>query len=286
MRILPAVIALVILVLLSSSVFVVRENELAALFQFGAIQRTDFKPGLHFKLPSPLQSVRTFDRRVLTLESEQPERYLTSERKDVKVDFFVKWRIADVARFYTASAGDPQVTNQRLLPVIRQALGKEINERKLAEVVSSERSNVMEQLLERANTAVKELGIDIIDVRIKRIELPDEVSESVYNRMSAERKKVANDLRSRGTEASETIRADADRQRQVLLAEAERDANRLRGEGEASAAEIYAKAYQRDPEFYGFYKSLQTYREGLKGKDTILLLDPKSELFQYLGNPK
>ena len=286
MRILPAIIALVLLVLLSSSMFVVRENELAALFQFGAIQRTDFKPGLHFKLPAPFQSVHTFDRRVLTLESEQPERFLTSERKDVKVDFFVKWRIADVSRFYTASAGDPSVANQRLLPVIRQALGKEINERKLAEVVSSERSNVMEQLLERANAAVKELGIDIIDVRIKRIELPDEVSESVYNRMSAERKKVANDLRSRGTEAAETIRADADRQRQVLVAEAERDSNRLRGEGEAAAAEIYAKSYQRDPEFYAFYKSLQTYREGLKGKDTILLLDPKSELFQYLGAPK
>lgn len=285
MRILPVIVALVLLMLLSSSMFVVRENELAALFQFGAIQRTDFKPGLHFKLPL-FQVARKFDRRVLTLESEQPERYLTSERKDVKVDFFVKWRIKDVQRYYTASSGDSQVTNQRLLPVVRQALGKEINERKLAEVVSSERSNVMDQLLERTNAAVKELGIEIIDVRIKRIELPDEVSESVYNRMSAERKRVANDLRSRGNEAAETIRADADRQRQVLLAEADRDASKLRGEGEAAAAEIYAKAYQKDPEFYGFYRSLETYRESLKGKDTILLLDPKSELFQYLASPK
>jgi membrane protease subunit HflC len=164
---------------------------------------------------------------------------------------------------------------------VRQALGKEINQRKLQEVVSGERSNVMEQLRQSSEAAVEDLGIQIIDVRIKRIDLPEAVSDSVYKRMRAERKRVANELRSTGTERSETIRADADRQRQILVAEAERDANRLRGEGEAAAAEIYAKSYQHDPDFYAFYRNLEAYRVSLKGKDTVLLLDPKSEFFKY-----
>jgi len=279
MKLVSLIVALLLAALFASSIFVVRENELAALFQFGRVVSTDFKPGLHFKLPM-VQSVRTFDRRVLTLES-QPEPYLTSEKKDVSIDFFVKWRIKDVSKFYTASSGDVGIANQRLLPVVRQALGKEINERKLAEVVSGERSSIMEQLLAQSSSAVEELGIQLIDVRIKRIELPDTVSESVYNRMRAERKKVANELRSTGTERSETIRADADRQRQVLLAEAERDSNQVRGEGDAAAAEIYAKAYNRDPEFYSFYRSLEAYRQAMHGRDTTFVLDPKSEFFRY-----
>ena len=277
-----AVVALLLVAILgSSSAFIVRENELAVLFQFGAVQRTDFGPGLHFKLPL-VQNVRKFDRRILTLDSE-PERFLTSEKKDVFVDFFVKWRIADVSKFYTASSGDEQLAAQRLAPIVRQALGREINSRKLQEVISAERTNVMEQLRESASKAVTELGIELVDVRIKRIDLPEEVSDSVFRRMRAERFKVANELRSQGQEQSETIRADADRQRQVLLAEAQRDAQTWRGEGDAKAAAIYARAYGKDAEFYAFWRSLQAYRESFRNKDGVIVLDPDSELFEYFG---
>ena len=277
-----AVVALLLVAILgSSSAFIVRENELAVLFQFGAVQRTDFGPGLHFKLPL-VQNVRKFDRRILTLDSE-PERFLTSEKKDVFVDFFVKWRIADVSKFYTASSGDEQLAAQRLAPIVRQALGREINSRKLQEVISAERTNVMEELRESATKAVTELGIELVDVRIKRIDLPEEVSDSVFRRMRAERFKVANELRSQGQEQSETIRADADRQRQVLLAEAQRDGQTWRGEGDAKAAGIHARAYSRDAEFYAFWRSLQAYRESFRNKDGVIVLDPDSELFEYFG---
>ena len=281
MKPIAVVAALLLAILASSSAFIVRENELAVLFQFGAVQRTDYAPGLHFKLPL-VQNVRKFDRRILTLDNE-PERYLTSEKKDVFVDFFVKWRILDVSKFYTASSGDEQLAAQRLAPIVRQALGREINSRKLQEVISAERSNVMEELRESANKAVAELGIQIVDVRIKRIDLPEEVSDSVFRRMRAERTKVANELRSQGQEQSETIRADADRQRQVLLAEAQRDAQTWRGEGDAKAAAIYSRAYGEDAEFFAFWRSLQAYREAFRNKDGVIVLDPKSELFEYFG---
>lgn len=281
MKPIAVVAALLLAILASSSAFIVRENELAVLFQFGAVQRTDYAPGLHFKLPL-VQNVRKFDRRILTLDNE-PERYLTSEKKDVFVDFFVKWRILDVSKFYTASSGDEQLASQRLAPIVRQALGREINSRKLQEVISAERSNVMEELRESANKAVADLGIQIVDVRIKRIDLPEEVSDSVFRRMRAERTKVANELRSQGQEQSETIRADADRQRQVLLAEAQRDAQTWRGEGDAKAAAIYASAYGEDAEFFAFWRSLQAYREAFRNKDGVIVLDPKSELFEYFG---
>lgn len=281
MKPIAVIAALLLAVVASSSAFVVRENEIAVLFQFGAVQRTDYAPGLHFKLPL-VQNVRKFDRRILTLDNE-PERYLTSEKKDVFVDFFVKWRILDVSKFYTASSGDEQLAAQRLAPIVRQALGREINSRKLQEVISAERSNVMEELRESANKAVADLGIQIVDVRIKRIDLPEEVSDSVFRRMRAERTKVANELRSQGQEQSETIRADADRQRQVLLAEAQRDAQTWRGEGDAKAAAIYASAYGEDAEFFAFWRSLQAYREAFRNKDGVIVLDPKSELFEYFG---
>ena len=281
MKPIAVVAALLLAILASSSAFIVRENELAVLFQFGAVQRTDYAPGLHFKLPL-VQNVRKFDRRILTLDNE-PERYLTSEKKDVFVDFFVKWRILDVSKFYTASSGDEQLAAQRLAPIVRQALGREINSRKLQEVISAERSNVMEELRESSNKAVADLGIQIVDVRIKRIDLPEEVSDSVFRRMRAERTKVANELRSQGQEQSETIRADADRQRQVLLAEAQRDAQTWRGEGDAKAAAIYASAYGEDAEFFAFWRSLQAYREAFRNKDGVIVLDPKSELFEYFG---
>jgi len=281
MRTVGIVIALAAALLLSTSVFVVNERELAVLFQFGAVQDRKFEPGLHFKLPF-LQNVRKFDSRILTLDS-QPERLLTSEKKDVSVDFFVKWRISDVRSFYKATSGDEAIANQRLSPIVRQELGKAFNERTLRDVVSGARADVATIILKSTKDAVADLGIEIVDVRIKRIDLPDEVSESVYRRMRAERTKVANELRSQGTEQSETIRAEADRARQVNLAEAERDAAQLRGEGEAEAAEIYAKAYERDPEFYAFYRSLEAYRESFRNKDGVLVLDPDSEFFKYFG---
>jgi membrane protease subunit HflC len=281
MRTVGIVIALAAALLLSTSVFVVNERELAVLFQFGAVQDRQFAPGLHFKLPF-LQNVRKFDRRILTLDS-QPERLLTSEKKDVSVDFFVKWRISDVRAFYTATSGDEAIASQRLAPIVRQALGKAFNERTLKDVVSGGRADVAKVILDSTKGAVADLGIEMVDVRIKRIDLPDEVSESVYRRMRAERTKVANELRSQGTEQSETIRAEADRARQVNLAEAQRDAAQLRGEGEAEAAQIYAKAYERDPEFYAFYRSLEAYRESFRDKDGVLVLDKDSEFFKYFG---
>ncbi|HET7844968.1 MAG TPA: protease modulator HflC [Xanthomonadales bacterium] len=282
MRTTSIVVALAAALLLSMSVFVVNERELAVLFQFGAVQPREFQPGLHFKWPF-LQNVRKFDRRILTLDSK-PERYLTSEKKDVSVDFFVKWRIANVTKFYTTTQGDEGTANARLTPIVRQALGKAFNERTLRDVVSGARSDVADIILKATKGAVADLGIEIVDVRIKRIELPEEVSESVYRRMRAERTKVANELRSQGTEQSETIRAEADRARQVNIAEANRDAATLRGEGEAEAAGIYAKAYERDPEFYGFYRSLEAYRESFRNKDGVLVLDPDSEFFRYFGD--
>lgn len=281
MRTASIVIALAAALVLSTSVFVVKESELAVLFQFGAVQPREFPPGLHFKWPF-LQNVRKFDRRILTLDS-QPERYLTSEKKDVYVDFFVKWRINNVTRFYTSTSGDEAIANQRLSPIVRQALGKAFNERTLKEVVSGGRADVAQVILDATKDAVDDLGIEVVDVRIKRIDLPDEVSESVYRRMRAERTKVANELRSQGTEQGETIRAKADKERQVTLAEAGRDAAQARGEGEAEAAKIYAAAYTKDPEFYAFYRSLEAYRESFRNKDGVLVLDPDSEFFKYFG---
>ncbi len=281
MRTASIVIALAAALVLSTSVFVVKESELAVLFQFGAVQPREFPPGLHFKWPF-LQNVRKFDRRILTLDS-QPERYLTSEKKDVYVDFFVKWRINNVTRFYTSTSGDEAIANQRLSPIVRQALGKAFNERTLKEVVSGGRADVAQVILDATKDAVGDLGIEVVDVRIKRIDLPDEVSESVYRRMRAERTKVANELRSQGTEQGETIRAKADKERQVTLAEAGRDAAQARGEGEAEAAKIYAAAYTKDPEFYAFYRSLEAYRESFRNKDGVLVLDPDSEFFKYFG---
>lgn len=276
------ILVLIVLVTLSSSAFIVNEREYAVVFQFGAVVSTDYEPGLHFKLPL-IQNVRYFDRRILTVDS-QPERYLTSENKDVLVDFFVKWKINDVRRFYTATQGDIDVAKNRLTPIVRKELSREISGFKLTEVVSSERSNVMGDLKESSSDAsLKDLGIEIIDVRVKRIDFPDELSSKVFDRMRSERHQVADKLRSEGNEIAETIRSDADRQRQVILAEADRDAQLARGEGDAKAAETYNAANKADAEFFGFYRSLEAYRESFKGGNDVLVLDPKSEFFKYFG---
>lgn len=276
------ILVLFAVLLLSSAVFVVREDRVGILFQLGRIVQTDIAPGVHLKLPL-VQDARTFDRRIMTLVS-QPERYLTSEKKDVNVDFFAKWRIVEVGRYYTTTSGDELQAIQRLTPMIKEALRNQINQRTLRETVSDARSSMTEALVRTANEGTRNLGIEVVDVRIKRIDLPEEVSESVYNRMRAERSRVANELRSQGVEAAEAIRANADRERQVILANAERDAQRIRGEGDAQATEIYANAYGKDAEFYAFYRSLESYRKAFQGSESVLVLDPESEFFRYFGS--
>lgn len=268
-------------IIAGNSAFVVRENERAVLLQFGRVLRSDYGPGLHFKLPV-LQNVRKFERRIVTLDKE-PQRYLTSERKDVLVDFFVKWRIKDVAEFYKASSGDEGLAESRLDSTTRNALGKEIVKRTLQEVVADQRSDLMVDMRDTISEAVKELGIEVVDLRVMRIDLPDEVSQKVFDRMTSERKAVANKLRSEGTEVAEKTRANAERDAQIALANAQRDAQQLRGGGDAEAAKIYAEAYNRDPEFYAFWRSLEAYRAAFAEPGSVLVLDPKSEFFQYFG---
>jgi membrane protease subunit HflC len=229
--------------------------------------------------------VRKFDRRILTLDAE-PEEYLTSEKKNVIVDSYVKWRIDDITRYFTSTGGDTVNANSRLAQIIKNGLRDEFGKRTIQEVISGERAQIMDLLTVQANKQVKELGIEVVDVRIIRIEYAAAVSSSVYQRMEAERQRVAKDLRSRGAEAAERIRADADRQRTVILAEAYRDAERIRGEGDAVAADIYAKSFSRNPEFYSFYRSLTAYRNSLADRSDIIVLKPDSEFFKYFSSAR
>lgn len=267
----------------SFSVFTVYEWERAILFRLGEVVKADFEPGLHFKVPF-INNVRKFDSRILTLDVE-PERFLTAEKKNVIVDSFVKWRIEDVKRFYTAVLGDEAQARQRLEQIVKDGMRGEFSKRNLNDVVSGERTQIMTILTANADKQAKELGMTIVDVRIMRIDLPTDVNSAVFSRMEAERARVAKDFRSRGYEASERIRADADRQRQVLLAEAYRDAERLRGEGDAKAAEIYAKAYSKNAEFYALYRSLSAYEQAF-GNGDLLVIEPDSEFFQYFNDGK
>jgi modulator of FtsH protease HflC len=275
--------ALAVLLLAMSSVFVVSEAQTAIVLNLGKIVRTNLQPGLHFKLPL-VEEVRKFDRRLLTLD-DAAERYLTAEKKDVEVDFFVKWRISDVDTFYRSSGGNEEAARARLRPIVKNALRNEINQRDLQSVVSSGRADLTQSLLKNINTGAATLGIVVIDVRIKRINLPQDsnILESVFDRMRADRLKIANQLRAEGTQAAEGITADAERQRRIILAEAERDAQTLRGEGDARAAEIGAGAYGQDAEFYAFYRSLEAYRASLGDGKTVMVLDPDSEFLRYFG---
>ena len=278
------VVALVVLVTGAFSMYQVAEWEKAMLFRLGEIVKTDVQPGLHFKFPF-VNNVRKFDGRILTLDVE-PERFLTAEKRNVIVDSFVMWRIDDVERFYTAVLGDERNARQRLEQVIKDAMRGEFSKRTVSEVVSGDRDTMMKSLIVDANEQAGQIGISIIDVRVKRVDLPSEVSNSVYRRMQAERSRVAKEFRSQGMEAAERIRADADRQRQVLIANAYRDAEQLRGEGDARAAETYAEAYGKDSEFYSFYRSLQAYQESFDGGNNMMLLEPDSEFFQYFNESR
>lgn len=278
------VILLAILAVLGlSSIFAVNETEYAIKFQLGRIVRADYSPGLHFKMPF-INNVRKFDRRVLTLDTPS-ESMLTSEQKFVNVNSFVKWKITDVSRFYISTQGNELLALSRLEQIIKDRMRAQIASRTLVDVVSAERVNIMRDIQEAANAATSdEFGIRVIDVRIKSIELPDDVRDSVFQRMSTDRQKEANLLRYQGREEAERIRANADREVQVLLAEAERDGQITRGAGDARSIEIYASAYGKDEEFFAFYRSLQAYGNAFGGNQDVLVLDPSSSFFDYFGS--
>ena len=278
-----AVLAVLLVLLGLNSMFVVSEGQNALLLQFGRIVRTDYKPGLHFKIPVA-QQVMHFDNRILSLDA-QPERYFTSEKKSVNVDFYVKWRIADNAMYYRATGGDQLQAAQRLTPIVKDALRFEFNARTLQDLIAGGRTDITDRVRNLTDASSrKNLGIAVVDVRIKRIDLPDEVSESVYKRMRAERLQLANELRFTGQEAGEKIQADADRQGQVLRANAVRDAATIRGEGDAQAAAIYAAAYSQDADFFAFYRSMAAYRKSFEDGQGVLVLKPDSQFLQYFND--
>lgn len=284
-----SVIALVIGVVLAivvwNSFYIVAQTEKAVLLRFGRIIEADVQPGLHMKIPY-VNKVRKFDARLVTLDSPT-QRFLTLEKKAVMVDAYAKWRVADAERFYTATSGLKQVADERLLRRLESGLRDQFGKRTLHEGVSGERDALMADITQALDRmARKELGIEVLDVRVKAIDLPKEVNRSVFERMSTEREREAREHRAKGKELAEGIRADADRQRRVLLAEAYREAEELRGEGDARAAAIYAEAYRQDQEFYSFHRSLQAYRGSFADKKDVLILDPKSEFFRYLEQAK
>jgi len=266
-----------------SSLFIVDERQLAIKFQLGEIVQSDYEPGLHVKAPWPINNVRKFDKRVLTLDT-RPERFLTGEKKNVSVDFFVKWRIKDPATYYTSFMGDERQAGLRLLQIVNNGLQLEFDQRTIKQVVSDDRSEMMTDLTTKANAETAPFGIEIVDVRIKQIELPDEVLNSVYQRMRAERERIAKEHRAEGQEAAKGIQAIADRERTVILAEARRDAEILHGEGDARATEIYADAYGKNQEYYEFYRSMTAYRAALANPQDVLVLEPDSEFFKYFSD--
>ena len=280
MRIFIPIIIIVALIIGLNSVFVVKETEFAIKFRLGEVVRADYEPGLHFKMPF-INNVRKIEKRMITLDM-RPEQMNTAEQKFVEVDYYVKWRVTDPRLFYVSTqGGDMMFTRARLSQLIRNDLRDEFAQRTLSEVVSEQRREMMEGLVIRADRRFQDFGLDVIDVRIKKIELTDEVLNSVFERMETQRTEFANELRSLGRERSERIRADADRQVRVLLADAERDAQRLRGEGDARAIEIYAEAFERDREFYSFWRSLEAYDKSFGTDKDVMLMDTRSEFFRY-----
>jgi membrane protease subunit HflC len=276
-----ASLATIVLVVLSASIFTVDQRQYAIVFQLGEVRDVIAQPGLYFKWPM-IQNVRYFDKRILTLDSTEPERFITSEKKNVLVDSFVKWRIIDPRLYYVSVAGDESRARTRLAQTVNAGLREEFGKRTVHDVVSGERDKIMEQMREKADLDARKIGVQIVDVRVKRVDLPTEVSESVYRRMEAERKRVANELRSQGSAEAEKIRADADRQREVIVAEAYRDAQKMKGEGDAKASAIYAQAFGQNPEFYSFYRSLEAYRNSFKSKSDVIVVEPNSDFFKYM----
>ena len=282
MRLLIPIVIVAALVVAISSLFIVKETEYAIKFRLGEVVRADYEPGLHLKAPF-INNVRKFDKRLITMDM-RPEQMNTAEQKFVEVDYYVKWRIMSPRDYYVATRGDRVFTRARLSELIRNDLRDEFAQRTLSEVVSEQRRDMMEQLVVRADRRFEDFGIDVIDVRIKKIELTDEVLTSVFERMETQRTEYANELRSLGREEAERIRSDADRRVRILLAEAERDGQRLRGEGDAQSASTYAEAFNRNREFYSFWRSMQSYEESIGTDNDVMLLDAESDFFRYLDN--
>jgi len=283
MRALGPVVAILIVVALlaSGTLFTVDQRQNAMVFQLGEVKEVVTRPGLHFKWPL-IQNVRHFDMRILTFDDAEPLRFITSEKKPLLVDSFVKWRIIDVRQYYVSVQGDEFRAATRIKQTISDGLQSEFGRRMVHDVVSGQRDEIMAEVRTKADLDLKRIGVEIIDVRLKRVDLPTDVSDSVFGRMQAERKRIANEQRSTGAAEAERIRADADRQREIILAEAYRDAQRVKGEGDAKSAAIYANAFQQNPEFYSFYRSMEAYRSSFRGKNDLLLLEPSSDFFRYL----
>ena len=278
------VAAVVAFLVLSMSVYTVDQRKAAIKFQLGEVVSMQTQPGLYFMVPI-LQNVRLYDTRIQTLDTKDAERFLTSENKNVLVDSFVKWRVIDVRQYYVSVRGDSVAAEARISQTVNDALRAEFAKRTVHDVVSGEREKIMETVADKVDKDVKNIGVEVVDVRLKRVDLVPEISSDVYRRMESERKRVANELRSTGSAEGEKIKADADRQKQIIVAEAYRDAQRIKGEGDAQAARIYAEAFGKNPEFYSFYRSLEAYRASLRNKSDVMVLEPSSDFFKYLKSP-
>ena len=287
MRQIPRILVVIILLLvvLSLSTFTVDQREHALVFRLGEIVSVKQEPGLYIKAPL-VDNVKFFDKRILTYDSSNPDRFITSEKKNVLVDSYIKWRIIDPAKYYVSVNGDERQAERRLNQTVNDGLRAEFGTRTILEVISGERSEIMDILRERADRDSRQIGVEILDVRLRRVDLPQEVSESVYQRMDAERKSVANQLRSEGFAESEKIRADAEKQRDIIITGAYKDAQKIKGQGDAKASRIYADAFSKNKEFYDFYRSLEAYRKSFSGKDDIMVLDASSDFFKYLRGPE
>jgi modulator of FtsH protease HflC len=278
-------IGLVVLVLaVTMSVYTIDQRKAAIKFQLGEVIAVQTDPGLYFLVPI-MQNVRLYDMRIQTLDSRDPERFLTSENKNVLVDSFVKWRITDVRQYFVSVRGDSVAAEARISQTVNDALRAEFARRTVHDVVSGEREKVMATVVEKVDKDVRGIGVRVVDVRLKRVDLVPEISSDIYRRMESERKRAANELRATGQAEGEKIKAEADRTRQIIVAEAYRDAQRAKGEGDAQASRIYAEAFQKNPEFYSFYRSMEAYRTGLRSKSDVMVLDPSSEFFRYFKSP-
>ena len=282
-RLIAAGIAFIALVyVLSSSIFIVDQRKFAVVFSFGQIVRVIEQPGLQIKYPAPFESVRFFDRRILTIDNPEAERFITAEKKNLLVDSYVKWRIVDPRKFFISFKGDERLAQDRLTQLVRSALNEEFTKRTVRELISEQREEVMQGIQKKVAVDASDIGVEIVDVRLKRVDLLAEISDSVYRRMEAERKRVANELRSMGAAESDKIRANAERQRDTILAEAYRDAQKIKGAGDAKATALYAEAFGRDPQFAQFYQSLEAYRNSFKDKKDVMVVEPNGEFFKYL----
>ncbi len=282
MKLLIAIAVLVFGIIMSASLFTVNETETAILFKWGKIQRANYEPGLHFKIPF-INNVRKFDKRIQTFDA-RPEDYLTEEKKILVVDSFIQWRIGDVEEFYTAMRGDMDIAQERIATIVKEGLRNEFGKRNMYEVISGERHVIMDDINKSANKDVKPFGVHIVDVRIKRIEFPPKVSNKIFRRMETERTRIAKELRAQGNESAAKITAEADRQVTILKANAYKEAEKIRGKGDAQASDIYAQAYTKNAEFFSFYRSLNAYQNTFNSASDIMVVEPDSDFFDYFKN--